>query len=68
MEWLQKWEENKSKVLINLCVCICVKNSELGVHLPGSGIMEGKVLGEVEFRSSCPMRSRQVHVSKGLQH
>lgn len=44
MGWLQKWEENKSKVLINLCVFNCVKNYELGVHLSGSGIMEGGVL------------------------
>lgn len=33
MRWLQEWEENKSKVLIDLCVC--VENSELGVHFPG---------------------------------
>ena len=33
--WLQKWEENKSKVLINLCVC--VKNSELWVCFPRGG-------------------------------
>lgn len=32
---------NKSKVLINLCVCICVKDSELRVHFPGPGVMEG---------------------------
>ena len=35
MRWLRKWEENKSKVLINLCVC--VKNSELWVCFPRGG-------------------------------
>ena len=30
-------------VLINLCVWICVKHSELWAHFPGPGVVEGNV-------------------------
>lgn len=53
--WLLRWQ-NKPKVLMNLCVRVCVKHLALRVHFPGPGVVEGSVLWEVKFGPSCPVR------------